>query len=321
MLRRIRNRRPGFTLIELLVVIAIIATLVSLLLPAVQRAREAANRSSCQNNLKQLGLAMHNYHDSFKSFPPGWVDQVGPGGSNWGWATYLLPQMEQGNLYKSLNVGNVNMMQAMNDATMLPLMRTPLSLYRCPSDTAPNVNTLHTMAGPAGTEQLTTSNYIGSTGGLDYGFGTNANGSPVQLTGVFGQNSSVEIKDITDGTSNTIAVGERSWVQATQPSGNAQCNAAVLFGISGGNGYLPNRALGNGFFGINQTGSFGGAGSGDSCSHAFNSLHDGGTQFLFADGSVHFLSENLQRDQQGQGGSFVYQNLLNRADGFVVGEY
>src|SRR5215469_7251820 len=136
-----RAARRGFTLIELLVVIALIGVLIGLLLPAVQKVREAANRVQCQNNLKQLGLALHNHEATRNAFPPGYVSQpenpaMGPvdpqfndAGPGWGWLTYLLPYVEQGNLYRSLSL-NLPCWHPANAARV----RTPVPLFRCPSD-------------------------------------------------------------------------------------------------------------------------------------------------------------------------------------------
>jgi prepilin-type N-terminal cleavage/methylation domain-containing protein len=134
------SNRTGFTLIELLVVIAIIAILIALLLPAVQQAREAARRTQCKNNLKQLGLGLHNYHDVFGTLPPGWVDQNNNRASNWGWAVYILPQIDQAALYATLDVGNGSLGLALEDVTKLAPMLNTYPAFRCPSDTAPNVN-------------------------------------------------------------------------------------------------------------------------------------------------------------------------------------
>ena len=142
-------KRFGFTLIELLVVIAIIAILVALLLPAVQQAREAARRSSCKNNLKQLGLALHNYHDTHGVFPAGYyagdhpsvADGEGDGrDARYGWGSMILPFLEQAPLYDKMQVGDRLLSQNVNDPTVLADMQTPISAFRCPSDVAPGTN-------------------------------------------------------------------------------------------------------------------------------------------------------------------------------------
>jgi len=312
-------RRNGFTLIELLVVIAIIAILIALLLPAVQQAREAARRTQCQNNLKQIGLALHNYHDLHKTFPPGWVDQTGGTAANWGWAVYLFPQIEQANLYNRLQVGNPQSLgMALDDGLKLKAMQTPMTAFRCPSDTAPEVNDRHTLLSASQVEMsVATSNLVAAAGGLDW---TVAG----KLTGTFGRNSRVSLGDITDGTSNTIVVGERAWDLFIPNGGIAECSAATVYGISAtsASGELPRMALAKGRFGINETlddPTF--SPPIDRCSQAFSSRHVGGAQFLMGDGSCRFVSENIERDQAGTNGDFVFQNLLNIADGNTIGEF
>ena len=232
-------RRPqtGFTLVELLTVIAIIGILVALLLPAVQAAREAARRTQCVNNLKQMGLALHNYHATHDTFPPGiiskladpnWTYQTGNTnsfpqefGPGWSFFAFILPYAEQGNRYESIRL-DVPIAATENDA----VRRASIPLYLCPSDTGPRLILVTTCGSPpvaANTPAFITDaavcSYVGSLGGgnsTDPNYGAYEN---QPFNGVFHRNSRVRVADITDGTSNTIGIGERqsrfvesSWV-------------------------------------------------------------------------------------------------------------
>lgn len=292
-------RRSGFTLIELLVVIAIIAILIALLLPAVQQAREAARRSTCKNNVKQLGLALHNYHETHRCFPPGWIqrstaatcqpDDVGNGClPGWGWSTMLLPYIDQSNLYNALNVKSANLVSTPSDES-----KTRIALFRCPSDTGSDLNS--DRGGHA------TSNYKGVYGSR--GTGTSINTSPHNAaagSGSFWSNSNVRIRDITDGTSNTMLIGET----ARGRIGSNTYNGGIWVGY-----YADGKTASAVWKMENHPGSL----INGTLAWAFSSQHVGGAHFLLADGGVRFLSENID--------GTTYENLGKIRDGNVIGDF
>jgi prepilin-type N-terminal cleavage/methylation domain-containing protein len=215
------SRRRGFTLIELLVVIAIIAVLIALLLPAVQQAREAARRTQCRNNLKQLGLAMHNYHDAFNSLPPDAIyGYLPPGGSTYlpfhhTWISFILPYVDQVNLHNQINFQRPIWGQTMPDGS--PIYAQSLPMLRCPSD-----GTLQNL--PQVTHGIAITNYAVSQGydwwnrGLhdrQPGSPTGLNGLPIWVGGIFSPLTTSTFRDISDGTSNTVAITETTAVSCT----------------------------------------------------------------------------------------------------------
>jgi prepilin-type N-terminal cleavage/methylation domain-containing protein len=293
-------QKKGFTLIELLVVIAIIGILVALLLPAVQAAREAARRASCYNNLKQVGLALHNYHDVNRSLPPGWMawdpatgrPWVG-GQPGWGWAPRILPYLE----LESLQDTSINLSAPILHSNHNPIREHSLAVYRCPSDFGETVFDLHEASTHHHHSQqhddhghvltrLASANYVGVFGTTELHDCEHVPmGDICRGTGVFFHMSHVKLADVKDGLSNTFFVGERSakhgystWLGAV--TGGEEAIARIL-GIAD---HPPNAEGGH--------------------LDDFSSEHPQGTNFLLGDGSVRLISETI--DLQ------IYQSMSTR---------
>jgi prepilin-type N-terminal cleavage/methylation domain-containing protein len=208
------HHSKAFTLVELLVVIAIIGVLVALLLPAVQAAREAARRASCANNLKQIGIAIHNYNDTHRRLPMGWigVDPVvrtipyAEGEPGWGWASKILPYLEQGSLARNAIYGDYPITHTANAGARTAYLK----VYRCPSDTGDKLFVLGTGGGGPILSTLAVANYVGMFGTTELEICEGLpSGQQCRGNGVFFHNSDVRFADIGDGLSNTILVGER----------------------------------------------------------------------------------------------------------------
>ncbi len=304
--------RSAFTLIELLVVIAIIAILIGLLLPAVQKVREAASRMKCQNNLKQIGLGLHNYHDANQVLPPGYtatvmyLDGATDTTTGWGWAAYILPYIEQGNLYQQLNIK-----QPVQNS---PAIQTVVNVYLCPSDLAPAAAFAVPDGFGSAVAQAAPASYAACVGG-DESDTFRQNGQ-----GIFYRNSRTRLTDVTDGTSNTIMVGERSWGNANGIWAGAINNGVILRGKQnpcpgGGAGSYPASVLVQAHSHLNNATTDTDGGLDD-----FSSQHTGGSNFVFADGSVRFI-RSVSSDLPGGGftpESLIIQAMGTRAGGEVI---
>ncbi len=317
--------RHGFTLIELLVVIAIIAVLISLLLPAVQAAREAARRAQCVNNLKQMALALHNYHDAMLAFPPGYITaskfidgetDTSPG---WGWASMILPQLDQAPLFSSINVWLPIQVPANTTGT-----QTNLNVFLCPSDQIPGRTFAVTDGFGNTVATVAPSSYAACTGNdaADVALGLNNDGSG---NGLFFRNSLIRMAAITDGTSQTIMLQERAWGDSEGTWPGAIAGGVILRGplnpcpIGGDAAYLAPCLVLLHCHLLNTDSDFDGGLDDPS------SFHPGGANAVFADGSVHFLKTvssdagvNPDGSTRYTPSSLIMQALGTRAGGEVV---
>ena len=319
-----RRLQTGFTLIELLVVIAIIGILIALVLPAVQAAREAARRAQCRNNLKQIGLALHNYHEAHSVFPPGFICQqhfLGSSQQNqWSWGAMLLPYLDENDLYNKIDfntfvwddTGDVSPEIESNQDVAEQLV----AAFRCPTDVAPErvdrtcpfnpkanygISNYSASSGITlmdlpcwGLAPLLRANSVGSARG---GSGTPMNFNPIPQPcaypeGIFYINSSHSASDISDGLSQTFAIGETTWKYHYQ-----RCVSDIAFEPHGGTSWA----------GVSQAGRqehvtavtrlpFNNEFD-EIYSHGFSSRHSGGAFFLMADGAVRFISDNIDNNK------------------------
>lgn len=286
-------KKSGFTLVELLVVIAIIGILVGMLFPAIQAVREAARRSSCLNNIRQIGIALHNYESAHKKLPPGWVSDAVVGEPGWGWASFIMTEIEETNLKDQIHFG-----VAISDPIHDVIRQTSLNIHLCPSDPTPAFVNLHEIEEhehammplhEGGAEEEFTvprGNYSGVFGTTEI-YDNPANGN-----GVFFHQSRIRFADIKDGLSNTLMVGER----------NSDLGSVTWLGVVPDVEDAVSRILG-------------------SCDHTpnhanrhfedFGSSHTSGANFVSADCSTRLISDQIDLA--------VYQALCTRRGGDIAG--
>lgn len=303
----VRYRR-GFTLVELLVVIAIIGILVGLLLPAVQAAREAARRMSCSNNMKQIGLALHLYHDTFRCFPAGWRGyDPATGAANWlgepgwGWCAMILPFMEQQNLLDS----KIQFELPIHHALHQSVRRHSLAVFRCPSDIGEPLFPLYESGhhdhdhgdhtGEVFPLEIATGNFVGVFGTCD--MHDVCHDGNCRGDGTFFLNRGVRMAEVKDGLSQTFVVGERT----------SKLSYSTWLGAVAGSDHGPARIVGIGVFPPNSEDTH------EQYTHNFSSEHPSGTHFVLGDGSVHLITETIERS--------LYLGLCTRAGAEPVPEF
>ncbi len=298
------TRRTGFTLVELLVVIAIIGILVALLLPAIQAARESARRTSCCNNLRQIGIGLHLYHDTFRVLPAGWrgfdANTRQPhwfGEPGWSWAASLLPYMEQTAMYQDV----IHFDRPIADPVNAEARVTPIKIYRCASDIGGKTFELQGggiyvgSGGGFSPLDLAVGNYVGVFGTVDLHYV--CPGGDCEGNGTFFLNRGVRYAEFLDGLSETLVVGERC----------SRLAPSTWVGVVSGGEHAPARIVGVASYPPNSDDQP------DEYFHNFSSLHPAGTQFVLADGSVTLIAETIERD--------VYHALCTREGGDVVGRH
>lgn len=341
--------RKAFTLIELLVVIAIIAVLIALLLPAVQQAREAARRAHCKNNLKQLGIALHNYHSSLDTFPPNLI----PGGTNYayskgGWSVlaYLTPYLEQTAVYNTMNLNAPTYSGSMiADPNNIKAIGTVIPLFLCPSDKGTPVSSGY------GVTNMGPTNYCANQGtGINTLNGNPSNGSPYNANGVFFADSRIRFADITDGSSNTACMSESTlgggpenvpaspgplpadprllynyvgFSASANSLTDAMCATPVSWNINlhRGFGWYAGEircASYNHYYGPNPA-TWDCVANAPALGYtaigwkAARSLHVGGVHLLMCDGSTRFVSDSIDLT--------IWRALATRAGGEIISEF
>ncbi len=342
-----RYRRCGFTLVELLVVIAIIGVLIGLLLPAVQAARESARRSSCSNNLKQIGLAAHNFENTRKAFPPGFRYQGT--GRCWGWAVFLLPYMELTTLYDQLapeTRAPDMIIQISSGASQADInaVQTKIPQFRCPTDKSPDLRDTTTFSEfTSGTQPIfgsganplhpvATSNYVGLAGSqwlsgtdatLPTGYASwssstgpyknfDVGGMFFGVSGTSGVPLGVRARSITDGLSKTLMVGERqyrglaaTWVGVGRPDVSTPGPADTCATLTRTNHTPQSQQNYDTYFDVQANRGKG-----------LSSAHTNGVQYVFADGAVAFLTDEVNTAVGTVNASLtVLQQLVNRSNG------
>jgi len=325
-------RKSGFTLIELLVVIAIIAILIALLLPAVQQAREAARRSQCKNNLKQIGLAVHNYHDVYLKFP---IGSRYPNDGPHNWRFSLLPYLDQANVYELTKDGpgvDVDFWEgaggAYNGATLHFKDKVITSIYMCPSSADPAISYAN---GPTNSEQGSQSHqYVGIMGAYPDPAGrTNVSyetqyNSFATNTGCLLINECKGMRDVTDGSSNTIIVAEQSRISASNPvlkrsdytsgwAGTSYAGTVNQWIASGAGQHRFGTGVTSVFHSPNPKSTGSEANAQWDWNTPLTSYHTGGVHVLLCDGATRFLSDNADLS--------LIQKLCVRDDGQTIGEW